>query len=107
MSDDLLAIAAGLTSGIEKIAVPYFQASYQDRLLQAREKRALEQQRTLNAEERAAKRIKVPGAFAEKIGLTEGEYDPAIVTAAGTLAGKEPKRKKVLISESRALQLEK
>lgn len=107
MSDDLLAIAAGLTSGIEKIAVPYFQMSYQDRLNREKEKRGLEQQRTLNAEERAARRIKVPGAFAEKIGLAEGEYDPAIVTAAGTLAGKSATRKKVLISEARALELEK
>ena len=107
MSDDLLAVAAGLTSGIERIAVPYFQASYQDRLLQAREKRALKQKEALNAGEREARKVELDEFTAPELKMKPGKYDPELLKVMGAIAGKEPKRRKVLISEDRAFQLEK
>src|SRR3990167_251806 len=92
MSDDLLAIAAGLTSGIEKIAVPYFQMSYQDRLAQAKEKRTLEQTRMLNNEEREDKKVDVDEIVAPRLGMKPGKYHPSIVSTMGSLAGKDPRK---------------
>ena len=92
MSDDLLAIAAGLTSGIEKIAVPYFQMSYQDRLAREKEKRVLEQTRMLNNEEREGKKVDVDKIVAPRLGMNPGKYDSSIVSIMGSLAGKEPRK---------------
>ncbi len=92
MSDDLLAIAAGVSSGLEKIAVPYFLAEHQDRLARDKEKRVLEQTRMLNNEEREGKKVDLDAIVAPKLGMAPGKYDPSVVTTMGALAGKEQRK---------------